>query len=183
MTMPDDSREMVIKELQGAVHMLSRQMDPALIPEVGMNIAFGLAGARDPEQVAAVEGRIVRLSGKVHPVGEIAFGTSDHVARIVITAIRFDPLVRCAANIRYSAGAIAILEDMLLEICTFDRAAEPPGVKTMDWGVASCCRQGVPDVIYDLGSVGKEAMIRILGENPKSVVKNILKLSARMSKE
>jgi hydroxymethylpyrimidine/phosphomethylpyrimidine kinase len=72
---------------------------------------------------------------------------------------------------------------MLLEICTFDRAAEPPGVKTMDWGVASCCRQGVPDVIYDLGAVGKEAMIRILGENPDGVVKNILKLSARMNKE
>lgn len=181
--MPDDSREVVIRELQGAVQMLSRQMDPALIPEVGMNIAYGLPGARDPGQVAAVEGRIVRVSGKVHPVGQVTFGASDHVARIVITVIRFDPRVRCAANIRYSAEAIGILDDMLLEICTFDRAAEPPGVKTMDWGVASCCRQGVPDVIYDLGAVGKEAMIRILGENPEGVVKNILKLSARMSKE
>lgn len=181
--MPDDSRESVLSELREAVQVLSREMNPVLIPEVGSNIAYGLPGAREPEQVAAVQGRIVKLSGKVHPVGQVAFGASDHVARIVITAIRFDPLVRCAANIRYSAGAIEILEDMFLDVCSFDRTAEPPGVKTMDWGVASCCRQGVPDVIYDLGAVGKEPMIRLLGEDPSGIVKNILKLSARMNKE
>ena len=97
--------------------------------------------------------------------------------------MRFDPQVRCAANIRYSPETVRILEEMLLEICSFDRSSEPPGVKTMDWGVASCCRDGVPDVIYDLGSVGKEPMIRLLGENPGAVVKNILKVSARMNKE
>lgn len=181
--MQNDARESLIEELREGVQILSRGMDVRLIPEVGSNIAYALWGARNPDQVAAVQGRIVRLSGKVHPVGPVSFGASDHVARIVLTAMRFDPEVRCAANIRFTPEYIGYLEDMLLEICSFDRSNEPPGVKTMDWGVASCCKGDVPDVIYDRGAVGKEPMIRILGENPDGVVKNILKLSARMSKE
>jgi hydroxymethylpyrimidine/phosphomethylpyrimidine kinase len=50
----------------------------------------------------------------------------------------------------------------------------------MDWGVASCCRSGVPDVIFDRGGMGKEPMIRILGEDPEVIVNNIIKLSARI---
>lgn len=181
--MSDAARDEVLSELNEGVRTLVRGMDARLIPEVGTNIAFALPGARIIGDVAAVEGRIVSLSGRVYPVGPVSFGASDHVARIVLTAMRFDPLVRCAANIRYSPDIIRVLEEMLLEVCSFDRSAEPPGVKTMDWGVASCCREGVPDVIYDLGAVGKEAMIRLLGEDPGIVVKNILKVSARMNKE
>jgi len=183
MSISGDDRESVLRALQEGVHSLCLGMDVRLIPEVGSNIAYALPAARDPGQVAAVQGRIVRLSGRPHPVGEVSFGASDHVARIVLTAMRFDPQVRCAANIAYAAATVRMLEDMLLEVRTFDRSAEPPGVKTMDWGVASCCRDGVPDVIYDLGSKGKEPMIRLLGENPDAVVKNILKVSARMNKE
>jgi len=183
MSIPGDDRESVLRALQEGVHSLCLGMDVRLIPEVGSNIAYALPAARDPGQDAAVQGRIVRLSGRPHPVGEVSFGASDHVARIVLTAMRFDPQVRCAANIAYSAATVRMLEDMLLEVRTFDRSAEPPGVKTMDWGVASCCRDGVPDVIYDLGSKGKEPMIRLLGENPDAVIKNILKVSARMNKE
>ncbi len=183
MSISGDDRESVLRALQEGVHSLCLGMDVRLIPEVGSNIAYALPAARDPGHVAAVQGRIVRLSGRPHPVGEVSFGASDHVARIVLTAMRFDPQVRCAANIAYSAATVRMLEDMLLEVRTFDRSAEPPGVKTMDWGVASCCRDGVPDVIYDLGSKGKEPMIRLLGENPDAVIKNILKVSARMNKE
>jgi len=176
-------KEEVLRTLENAVRSLLEGMDPLLIPEVGSNIAYALAHARTPGDVAAVEGRIVRLKGRAHAVGPVAFGASDHVARMVLTAMKFDPDVRCAANIRYSPELVAACEDMLLSVCSFDRASQPPGVKTMDWGVASCCRDGVPDVIYDRGAVGKEPMIRLLGEEPGVIVNNILKLSARMDKD
>jgi predicted fused transcriptional regulator/phosphomethylpyrimidine kinase len=82
--------------------------------------------------------------------------------------------------IGYSAAAIAILEDLLLEICEFDRAREPPGVSTMEWGVAFCCREGVPDVIFDRGSQGREPLIRILAEEPVSVAQTIVAVSHRV---
>jgi hydroxymethylpyrimidine/phosphomethylpyrimidine kinase len=103
------------------------------------------------------------------------------VARIVLTVMRFDPEIRSAANIRFSETFLLEMENLLFEICSFDRANEPPGVQTMDWGVASCCREGVPDVIYDRGAVGKEPMIRVLGEDPVTIAHNILKLSNRIT--
>ncbi|MDI9633060.1 MAG: thiamine-phosphate synthase family protein [Methanolinea sp.] len=181
--MTGSEREEVLRVLGEAVRRLVAGMDPSLIPEVGTNIAYAIPRARTPGDVAAVEGRIVRVRGRPHAVGPVAFGASDHVARIVLTAMRFDPDVRCAANVRYSERIVEVCEEMLLSVCSFDRAAEPPGVQTMDWGVASCCRDGVPDVIYDRGAVGKEPMVRILGEDPDVVVNNILKLSARMNKD
>jgi predicted fused transcriptional regulator/phosphomethylpyrimidine kinase len=178
--MVSEERERVIQQLTYAVEMLKEGMDVGLIPEVGMNIVYAIPDARTPEDVAGVLGRIVRLGNRVHPVGEIAFGASDHVARIVLTAMRFDPAIRSAANIRFSEAILDELENLMFEICSFDRTSEPPGVQTMDWGVASCCKEGIPDVIYDRGAVGKEPMIRILGEEPTMVAQNILKLSNRI---
>jgi thiamine-phosphate diphosphorylase len=179
-TMTGDIRTRVISALEDAVGELSRSMDAALIPEVGSNIAYALPDARDKDDVAAVEGRIVRLSGKPHPVGPVGFGASDHVARIVLTAMKFDPRIRSAANIRYTPEIIRIIEDLLLETCSFDRGNEPPGICTMDWGVAFCCRSGVPDVIFDRGAVGIEPMVRILAQDPDEVVAIIGRISNRL---
>jgi len=181
--MSGKDREELIAVLKDEVSRLEELMSAELIPEVGTNIAYALPKARTPDDVAAVEGRIVRLAGKAHAVGNVTFGASDHVARIILTAMKFDPVVRTAANIRYSPENVSLLEDMLLEVCSFDRTKEPPGIRTMDWGVASCCKSGVPDVIFDRGGMGKEPMIRILGEDPRVVVNNIIKLSARIIKE
>jgi predicted fused transcriptional regulator/phosphomethylpyrimidine kinase len=179
-TMIQDARETVLAMLQAAVDQLERTMHTILIPEVGTNIAYALPDARDKDDVAAVEGRIVRIGDRPHPVGSIAFGASDHVAAIVLTAMKFDPDIRSAANIRYSPELIALLEDLFLEMCSFDRSSEPPGTRTMDWGVAFCCRNGVPDIIFDRGAVGKEPMIRVLAENPVEVASIIGRISTRL---
>ena len=176
--MTEEERELVTKKLTYAVSILCDGMDPSLIPEVGMNIVYALPDARDPSEVAGVEGRIVRLRDRIQPVGEVAFGASDHIARIVLTSMRFDPVVRSAANIRFSEEVVSALRDQVPDVASFDRLNEPEGVKSMDWGVASCCSEGeVPDVIYDHGSIGKEPMIRILGEDPVEVAHNIIMLS------
>lgn len=177
--MTREEREEVLRLLQAAVEQISQSMDPDLIPEVGTNIVYALPGARTRDDVAAVDGRIVRSRGRSHPVGPVTFGASDHVARIVLTAMKFDPGIRSAANIRYSPRILSILEDLFLEICSFDRSTEPPGTQTMDWGVAFCCKGGVPDIIYDKGAIGKEPMVRILGEKPADVVTTLLKISNR----
>jgi hydroxymethylpyrimidine/phosphomethylpyrimidine kinase len=178
--MTEEERGRVIESLSQAVGLIVERMDVRLIPEAGMNIVYALPDARGPGDVAGVPGRIVRLGDTVHPVGELAFGASDHVARVVLTAMRFDRRIRSAANIRFSEPILAELDNLLFEVCSFDRTKEPPGVQTMDWGVAFCCREGVPDIIYDRGAAGLEPMIRVLGEDPVMVAHNILKLSNRI---
>ncbi len=179
--MATEERDEVLHILRSAVDQVTRTMHPSLIPEVGTNIVYAVRGARTTADIAAVEGRIVRAGGRVTPVGQVAFGASDHVARIVLTVMKFDPDIRSAANIRYSPEIIAVVEDLFLEVCSFDRGQEPPGTKTMDWGVAFCCKRGIPDVIFDTGAVGKEAMVRIIGEDPLQVATTIGTISSRIA--
>jgi hydroxymethylpyrimidine/phosphomethylpyrimidine kinase len=166
--------------LELAVRILAGGMSPVLIPGSGSNIGYALRGARSPGDVAGVEGGLVERGGSVHPSGGVVFGAGRGVAGVVLTAMRTDPGIRSAAVIRFSAATVAILEDLLLETCEFDRFRVPPGVSTMDWGVASCCRDGVPDAIFDRGAPGKEGLVRILGEDPVTVAQTIVSVSSRL---
>lgn len=177
--MSEEERQVVKERLTEAVRELSEHMDPYLIPEVGTNIVFAIPRAREIIDVAGIEGRIIRIKNTIHPVGGIEFGASDHMARAVLTVMKYDPSIRSVANIRYSETILDIMHEILLEICEFNRAKEPPGLQTMDWGVASCCEDGVPDVIFDRGAQGKEAMIRIFGEDPVAVARVIARISLK----
>lgn len=181
MTRREEEEEEVRIQLELAVKILAAEMSPSLVPGAGANIGYALRGARTREDVAGVKGGIVMAGGSVRPPGEVTFGAGEGVARVILTAMRTDPEIRSAAVMRYSPAVLAILKDLLLEVCEFDRAREPPGVSTMDWGVASCCRDGVPDVIFDRGSAGREPLIRILGEEPISVARTIVAVSHRIS--
>jgi hydroxymethylpyrimidine/phosphomethylpyrimidine kinase len=174
-----EEEEEVMARLGLAVKMLTDGMMPALLPGSGANIGYALRGARRPEDIASVVGGIVEADRAVHAAG-LAFGTGEGVSRVILTAMRTDPGIRSSAMIRFSPAILAVIGDLLLETCEFDPTREPPGVSTMEWGVASCCRDGVPDVIFDRGMPGKEGLIRILGEEPVSIAQTLVALSARL---
>ena len=176
-----EEEEEVRGRLELAVKILSEEMSPSLVSGMGSNIGYALRGARTTMDVAGVQGGIVIAGSRVHLAGGVTFGSADGVARVVLTAMRTDPEIRSAAVLHCAQPVLTILEGLLLEICDFDRAREPPGVSTMDWGVASCCRDGVPDVIFDRGAPGREPLIRILGEEPVSVARTIVAVSHRVS--
>ena len=173
--------EAEVKErLELAVEILMDGISPAIIPVAGANIGHALQGARAPGDVAAIMGGIVERGGKLSPPDATAFGADAGVARVILTAMRSDPDIRSAAVIRFSPAILAALEDLLFETCGFDRSGEPPGVSTMDWGVAFCCRDSVPDAIYDRGAPGKEGLIRILGEEPVHVARTVVAVGSRL---
>jgi len=95
-------------------------------------------------------------------------GASSHVARIVLAAMHHDAGLRAALNIRYSGDVLEVVRDMGLAVASFDRAHEPEGLSTMEWGTRTAIdsyrklHNRVPDVVYDLGAVGKEPMVRLL---------------------
>jgi len=142
-------------------------LDPGLIPEVGINVGYALVGALEPEEVAAFEGRVVRVGRGGKKTGCAKFGASKHVARIVLAAMSHDPDMRCAMNMKYSEKNLSACRRANLTISTFDRAEEPEGVSSMTWGVHKAISDfgSVPDVIYDKGGIGKEPMIRLLGKD------------------
>ncbi len=156
-----------------------------LIPEVGCNIAMGISSASSIKDVAAISGRIVRLKDAPHAVGCVAFGASSHMARTVLTAMRYDGSIRAAMNIRYSEETLSSCKELGLRVSSFSRKDEPEGVSTMEWGVAEAIKTagGVPGVIYDTGDFGKEAMIRLLGKDALEVAKNAIRISGAMMRK
>jgi hydroxymethylpyrimidine/phosphomethylpyrimidine kinase len=112
--------------------------------------------------------------------------------------------IRSAINIKYSVQIIDACKRAGFVISSFEREHEPTGVKTMDWGVREAIRnlflcgalphdpaspvrayrkalpkekvEFLPDVIYDLGAVGKEPMTRIFGDTALEVASKVNKI-------
>jgi len=168
------NREQVIKNLSYALYLL-KKMNFTLIPEVGSNIAESLPFPKDFKDVAALTGRIIKNKlGGFYIVGDIEFGASEHIAKIILSASKFNPEIRACMNIKYDEELIKLLEDRFT-VSSFDRKEEPPNVSTMEWGTKVACEKfsGVPDIIYDRGGEGKEPMIRVLGRNAVEVVRKV----------
>ncbi|WP_406656934.1 bifunctional hydroxymethylpyrimidine kinase/phosphomethylpyrimidine kinase [Methanolobus sp. ZRKC2] len=162
----------VLEDLKDATRIICTSENfGKIIPEVGTNIAMALPDASDTFDIAAVEGRIIRLKGVPRVVGNIDFGASSHVARIILATMKHNPQIRAAVNVKYSESLVRICKEMDLRISSFDRSEEPEKTHTMDWGTSNAIKEygSVPDIIFDKGGPGKEPMIRILGKSAKEV--------------
>jgi len=107
---------------------------------------------------------------------------SSHIARMILTMMRHEPNKRSAINIKYTPELVSACEDAGLQVAHFEREKEPTGVETMVWGTEEALKHGggsrgrAPDVIFDRGAYGKEAMIRIFDTTAVDVVKRLRKL-------
>src|SRR2546426_6248279 len=148
------------------------------VPEVGINVGYALPGATSLEDVCALRGRIMRVGDRLERTGSPSFGASRHIARIILTAMRFDPRVRSAINLKYKEKNLSRLKKIGFRVGTFRRGMQPEGTSTMEWGTEQAIRKlgRVPDVIADHGEVGKEAMVRILGTEPRDLMRKVRRI-------
>jgi hydroxymethylpyrimidine/phosphomethylpyrimidine kinase len=171
-------RYAVWRSVTWAAEAIARTLDLRWVPEVGINVACALPGAASAEEVCALRGRIHRVGAGLAVTGPAEFGASKHVARIVLAAMRFDPSMRSAANLKYTEPNLRRLERARFRLGAFDRREQPAGTSTMDWGTTTAIRARgrVPDAIHDPGGPGKEGMIRVLGRTPEEVVRKVRRI-------
>jgi hydroxymethylpyrimidine/phosphomethylpyrimidine kinase len=183
-------RAHVTESLQAALGRLKDASAGPLVPEVQTNLGYALPEAESREEVAAFPGRIHRVGEGVQELAPPAFGATQHVASVILAAMTHDPSVRSAMNIRYDKAIVTACRRAKLSVGTFDRSKEPPVVRrregaSLEWGTNEAIRRAkgrVPDVIYDEGGLGKEAMIRVLGRSPQQVVDKVLAIQEAMAK-
>jgi hydroxymethylpyrimidine/phosphomethylpyrimidine kinase len=176
-------RESVLEALRTALDRLLSQPLAHLVPEIRSNLGFALPQASRTEDVAAVQGRITTLGRRLLALSEPAFGASRHVARVILAAMSANPCLRSAMNIRYSPEIVQVCQALGFPTVCFERSAEPEAVKaregsTLTWGTRRALEggQGTADVVYDLGEVGKEPVIRVLGTDPGQVVEKVIRI-------
>lgn len=179
-TIAEKEKRHIIENVEDAVRIfISNKNSYKLIPQVGINIAMALPNAKSLEEVSGITGRVVRDRRRVIPVGVIEFGGSRHVGRVVLTAMKFDKWKRAAMNIRFSEEILNACKKLKLKISNFERDKQPEDTNTMEWGTENAIKKlgKIPNIIYDGGGKGKEAMIRIIGRDAGEVVKTSLNIA------
>ena len=166
MTATDQSA--VLKALQKA-HGRVLDVPRYLLPKEGITLAYAVQDPRSAKDVAVVRG-----SGA-------GFGVDEHIVRILLTTTRFDPDVRAAGIIRYTEEIGEVVRETLRDVAEYDPLKFPPGISSMDWGIASCVRNGAPLAIMSSGTRENPPVIRLLGTTPDEVANRILIIAERLT--
>jgi hydroxymethylpyrimidine kinase/phosphomethylpyrimidine kinase len=173
----------VLKNVVEAAEMIEN--DRGFLPwiaEVGTQVGMAVSHAVKRDDVAAVEGRIVKFRRAARAAGCVKFGVSSHIANMILTVMKYNPEVRAALNLRYDQRLVEAFRRAGFTVSSFDRYVEPEDVKyveggTLVWGIGEAIKESgrVPDVVYDVGEIGKEPMIRVFGASAADAVKKALK--------
>ena len=186
----ESEKKQCLSDLEDAIAIFTKERIGNLVPEVQTNIGLGLSNAKKHEDVLAVPGRVIKNGEDIFTGARPQFGGSRHVANIVLTVMQHDPNKRAVMNIKYTDTLLQICKKLKFKIASFDRSKEPKKVRvregsSLEWGTDKAITSfgSVPDIIYDLGGIRKEEMIRVISEDMESLVKKILDIHRLYNKE
>jgi hydroxymethylpyrimidine/phosphomethylpyrimidine kinase len=167
------------EQLEAAVRLLEDCPEFArLVPEVRVNFVYAPPGASGPGEALGVDGRITVVGNRPKASGPVRAGVSDHMARLVFEARRYDESISAGLNFRWNEAIHEFVSgwcrDNGLELGLIDRTAEPRELigrdrGSMPWKIArlvESCSGRVPPVFYENRGWGKEPLFVMVGPEP-----------------
>ncbi len=183
--------EMLLGNLVEAVALLHNCPEfSSLMPEVRVNLAYALPGAKAADEVAAIDGRITVVGGLPHASGLPRWGASDHMARLIIEVRKYDPSINAGINFKYDAP----LQEVVQAYCSergllfgwIDRTREPSEVierdgASMPWKIKQLVESsgGVPKLFFEGDGWGKEPLYVALGKDAIEVAGIAIEIARR----
>ena len=173
---PDDelrATERVLTSMRRAIRVVENTSGFAsLIPAVGSNLCECLPDAEGIDDVAAIPGRIFDVKGQATIPAEPEFGTSEHVASVLLAAREHGSGARAALNVRYDPDLIDRLEELGHVTAEFD--AENDDVDE----VVAEALSATPDatVLYHTGGYGIEPITYVLADRADEAARVARKL-------
>jgi len=184
-----EERDRVLKEMRRAIEIIERCDDfPLIMPEVRVNLVMALPEARTIYDVAGIPGRIVEVRGRARAFMEPEFGSSRHMAGVLLAAMEIDDSVRSAINIKYDEAIHQALEWMGLTIGCFDRGELPmeegEGGPLAALGVRLVAERlrRLPDVVVDKGGYGIEPVSYLFGATAITVAKKAIQVVEELAR-
>jgi predicted fused transcriptional regulator/phosphomethylpyrimidine kinase len=184
-------RDVILGNIAAAINKLEKCADFALlIPEVRVNLAYALPGAKSRRDVAAIDGRITAVRGFPHAAGFPAFGASDHMARLIIEVRKYTPQINAGINFKYDKT----VEEIAREYCSeqqwlfgwIDRSREPAEVvqqdgTSMPWKIKDLVTRskGTPRLFYEGEGWGKEPLFVAIGNDAVEVTQIAIAIARR----
>ncbi len=152
------------------------------IPECQTNFVYSKQKPKSTKDILGLSGRIVKAGKEVIVAGNLTYGGSKHVATALLAVNKRFPEIRSAINLKYENSTISKIKKSKFSVSSYDRIQEPNGVKnrgsSVGWGIKNAIKnlKLPPEIIYHKGDFGKEPMIIIFGDTPKSILKKLLKI-------
>ena len=155
----------LLRRLEWAASRLDVKRIGKAVPAVGLNIASCTHGAFSTEEVAAFPGRITLVDGALRHHETPAFGTSKHLANLLLAVHSQDEAKVAALNIRPPMNETGVVVERIKQACeqlgyTFGFA--PKGEVSGS--------NGKHDVLLDEGAFGWEPSLYVLAHNPLELV-------------
>ena len=187
-----NEKEVVLKKVKEAVKLLEKcKKFSKLMPEVRVNIVYALPDAKTSMDVVAVDGRITVVKGYPKACGDVIFGASDHMARLIIEVRKYDESIRAGINFKYTLEIKEKIEQFCkeenLSLGYIDRRKEPEEViekdqQSMPWKIKYLFDnyRKIPTIFYESEGWGKEPLFVIVGKDPKEVVNSAIKISQKL---
>jgi predicted fused transcriptional regulator/phosphomethylpyrimidine kinase len=184
----------VLGNLGQAVEMLQKNSDFAcLMPEVRVNVAHAMPGAKSAKDVAAIEGRITVVRGYPFAASLPIWGSSDHMARLIIEVRKYSPGINAGINFKCDEQIIKVVKryarEKKLAFGKIDRTVEPEDVlikdgSSMPWKIKYLVERygAVPDLFYEGEGWGKEPLFVAVGGSATEVVAMAIEIAGRFRK-
>ena len=168
----------VLCDVQEAVERLLAEPNLiTVISEAGSNIGEAISGATGDQDIAAVKGGLIRSGNRVHQSGCLKFGADGRISRIILAAMRFDPMVRAAMIL--SIEALPACDALGLNAEHIDPRDAPDEWEKMFRGRGPPPRNVAPfpDAVWENGERGREPMLMLLGEHASEVAEVAIRIS------
>ncbi len=179
-TFVDPERASVLQRLERAVQALeSSPLAYHLVPEVSTNVAESVREPRGLNDVAAVPGRIVRVGGAVRAVGRPSFGTSRHLASLLLKAKRIGIGWSSVVNVRFDEDVVrALRETGTKHAMTSYHAGSPRSEDEVVEAVVEALRRDPElEVVLDAGGPGLEPAAYVFGKDAVDAVRRVLRIA------
>ncbi|MEF8851483.1 MAG: bifunctional hydroxymethylpyrimidine kinase/phosphomethylpyrimidine kinase [Haloarculaceae archaeon] len=161
------AREATAEAVQSVVDAFVERDVAPLVPEAGTDVVGATPYAERPDEVAAVDGRVIRTLSGAKPAGGVRFDASTRVAGTVLAAREADATVRFGANVR--DDAVAALEALDGAVTTVD-SDDASTAETDAVAAAVAEADGPPAAVVEGSSGGENAHVTLLAPDPETLV-------------
>ena len=109
---------------------------------------MALKDAAGPEEIAAIDKRMVVHNGILRKNGPAKFGTAEGLSYILLTVMKHSPETRCIMSIAYGDDIMDVMEEVGMTSVTAEMGKDKFSEAT-EKALRKC--KGIPDAIVDKG--------------------------------
>ncbi len=162
----DTDKFKVLDALDVAAEKIVDTVPDELVPKGGMNIAMALKDAAGPEEIAAIDKRMVVHNGFLRKNGPAKFGTAEGLSYILLTVMKHSPETRCIMSIAYGDDIMDVMEEVGMTSVSAEMDKDRFSEAT-EKALKKC--KTIPDAIVDKGPK-KDRTVWILAKDTEDML-------------